>query len=85
MNQQNTIIRVKSGFKGFEEAFNSLPRNKIKDARQELMSRLVWSISVFYYKKRGDTPIWEHELPVIEEVFSRYRVNPWNGESINNN
>lgn len=85
MNQQNTLIRVKSEVRGFEEAFNSLPRNKIKDARQELMLRLSWSISIFYYKKRGDTPIWDHELPIIEEVFSLYSLNAWTGESLNKN
>lgn len=76
MTQQNTTNRVKSDLDGFENAFQSLPHNKLIYVRKELMDRLGWSISVFYYKKRGDTPIWEHEIAVINEIFSRYGIQP---------
>lgn len=82
MNRQNTGKRLKSGRRGFEEAFNCIPRNKILYVRKEIMTRLNWSVSVFYYKKRGDTPIWENEVPVIEQIFSMFRIDPWTGETI---
>lgn len=75
MNQQNSTIRLKSEMKGFEDAFNCLPKNQILPIRQELMRDLDWSLSVFYYKKRGDTPIWEHEVPVIESIFLRFNID----------
>jgi hypothetical protein len=81
MNKQNSIKRVKSRMRDFEEAFDSLPNKKIMAVRQELMRELGWSVSVFYYKKRGDTPIWESEVPVIEEIFRRFNINAWNGQS----
>lgn len=83
MKQQNTMIRVKSEIQGFEEAFNSLPRNQIKPIRQELMRTLGWSVSIFYYKKRGDTSIWEHEVPVIDAIFCRFKIDARTGEPIN--
>lgn len=83
MNQQNSLLRLKSDLKGFNTAFNSLPRNKLIHVRQLLMYRLHWSVSLFYYKKRGDTPIWEHEIPVIDDIFSRYRINYRTGEELN--
>lgn len=81
MNNQNTK-RLKSERRGFEEAFRSIPKNKILYVRKEIMTRLNWSVSLFYYKKRGDTPIWEFEVPVIEEIFSSFRIDPWTGEMI---
>lgn len=84
MNQQNTINRVKSNYNGFEDAFSILPSNKVLPVRKELMNCLDWSVSLFYYKKRGDTPIWEHEVPVIEEIFSQFKINAWTGKPINN-
>lgn len=83
MNQQNSMNRVKSEHRGFREAFESLPSNKIMEVREHLMNRLGWSLSIFYYKKRGDTPIWEHEEPVIEEVFSPFNLHPWIDSQIN--
>jgi len=85
MNHQNTIGRVKSDYQGFNSAFNNLPRSKMMAVRQELMTALHWSVSIFYYKKRGDTPIWEHEVPLITHVFSRFGINAWTGEQINLN
>jgi hypothetical protein len=82
MNQQNTINRVKSGLQGFEMAFNSLPRNQIKAVRQEIMKELGWSVSLFYYKKRGETAIWIHEVPHIETIFCRFNINPYTGQPI---
>lgn len=73
--------RVKSTHRGFEEAFKSVPKNKILRVRQELMIALQWSIALFYYKKRGDTPIWEHEEFIIEQTFKRYRIDAWTGET----
>ena len=74
METQNTIKRVKSGLKGFENAYKSLPYSDIHFVRKQLMERLGWSMSIFGYKKRGDTPIWEHEADVLHEVFSRYGI-----------
>ena len=75
--------RVKSEHHDFSTAYESLPGNKIMEVRQDLMRRLDWSMSVFYYKKRGDTPIWEHEEQIIEEIFRTYNLNPWTGSPIN--
>jgi len=76
MTQQNTINRVKSTLAGFEHSYLSLPHNQLIPVRKELMARLGWSISVFYYKKRGDTPIWEHEVEIINEIFNRFGIKP---------
>lgn len=80
MNQQNSINRLKSEMTGFEDAFNCLPKNQIMPIRMELMKELGWSISMFYYKKRGDTPIWEHEVPLIESVFGRFNIDVCTGQ-----
>ncbi|HEX2968824.1 MAG TPA: hypothetical protein VHO46_06930 [Bacteroidales bacterium] len=74
---RNAQKKVKSELSGFEEAFRSIPKNRILKVRKEIMTRLNWSISLFYYKKRGDTPIWENEVPFLEEIFSEYGINPW--------
>jgi len=74
METQNTTKRVRSGLKGFVNSYASLPHSDIYMVRRELMERLEWSMSVFGYKKRGDTPIWEHEADVIQEIFSRYGI-----------
>lgn len=46
------------------------------------MVRLQWSLSIFYFKKRGDTPIWDYEENVVEEVFRKYGINAWTGEQL---
>lgn len=82
MNRQNTTNRVKVRMRGFSKAFDSLPKNRIKSVREELMGRLKWSLSVFYYKKRGDTPLWEREALVIEEIFKRFGLGEWSDKQI---
>lgn len=84
MNRQNNLIRLKSTMAGFEEAFCCLPSNQIMSVRQELMKKLGWSISIFYYKKRGDTPIWENEASVIESALSKFNIDARTGKPINN-
>lgn len=76
METENTTkrVRVRTGMKGFENSYESLPHNQLINVRDELMGKLNWSISIFYYKKRGDTPIWEHEADVLHDIFSRYGI-----------
>lgn len=83
MTQRNSLKRLKSEMKDFHQAFDTLPRNQTVNVRKELMEKCGWSVSAFYYKKRGDTPIWDSETQVIEEVFSRFKIDPWTGTSIN--
>lgn len=77
----NTLKTVKRSPKvhknGFEKAFEALPYSATKSVRLELMGSLSWSISGFYGKKRGDTPIRENEIPVIETVFAGYGIDAW--------
>lgn len=75
MNQQNTIKRVKSDLRGFDYAFSCLPSNQIKPIRKELMKKLHWSISNFYYKKSGRSQIWKYEKAVIVEVLKRFGID----------
>ncbi len=75
MEQVNTIKRVKSNLAGFLNSYERLPHNEMKSVQRELRERLGWSSSGFAYKKRGDTPIWEHEVAVLHEVFSRYNIS----------
>ena len=86
MTQTNTDktvkINSKAHYKGFEKAFGALPHDHISGVRKELMGNLGWSISLFYYKKRGDTPIRENEVPIIESVFEGFGLNAWTGEKI---
>jgi hypothetical protein len=65
---------------GFEKAFNRLPHKEIRAVRKELMDELGWSIANFYYKKNGDTPVRENEIPVIEGIFKRYDIRVWAGQ-----
>lgn len=68
---------------GFRKAFEALPYREMIPIREEMMRSLGWSLSSFYIKKRGDTPIYENEVPIIEEIFRRHGLNAFTGEKIN--
>jgi len=82
----NTQIRgylsPKIGLKPFQKAFEKLPYNQMRSVKMTLMQELCWSISTFQYKKRGDTPIRENEITVIENIFEGYGIQAWTGERI---
>ena len=82
----NTILRVKKstrvGIKPFQKAFESLPGNQMRPIKVALMDQLGWSITTFQNKKRGDTPIYENEVPVIETIFEGFGLDAWTGEKI---
>lgn len=84
--QNNPLFTVKRSPKvhknGFQKAFEVLPYNAAKSVRLELMARLNWSISGFYGKKRGDTPIRENEVTVIEDIFSSFGIDSGTGKKL---
>jgi hypothetical protein len=86
MELTNTILRVKQspiiGLKPFQKAFEKLPGNEKRPVKLTLMQELGWAVSTFDYKKRGDTPIRENEIPVIEAIFQGFGINAWTGERI---
>lgn len=86
MNISNTAKRSKKAkvvnYNGFSEAFDNLPNKFRATIRRELQKRLGWSISSFYYKRAGDSPLRENEVSVLEEVFKRFDLNPWTGERL---
>ena len=83
----NTIFKVKKSpvveKKSFIKAWLEIPYDEIRrQIRDELMDTLGWAISTFNYKKNGNTPLRENEIPVIQEIFNRFGLNPWTGERI---
>lgn len=86
MQTENTIKKVKRGarvnYHGFLDAYENLPSRHQLQVRRELQKRLHWCPSTFYFKRNGESPLRENEIPIIEEVFQRYRINPRNGERL---
>lgn len=86
MTSTNTAIRVKRTpvvhRNGFRKAFESLPHNEMRSVRDEMREQLGWSISNFQYKKRGESPIWENEAILIENIFQGFGIDAWTGEKI---
>ena len=72
MENANVIRKIRSEMKDFQELFELVPKGKTYEFRRELMLRLNWSVANFYFKRRGDTPIWEGEATVIREVLAKY-------------
>jgi len=75
-------LSPKVNYNGFSDAFENLPSRFRMIARRELQKRLHWSPSSFYYKRSGESPLRENEVPVIQEIFSRFSLNAWTGERI---
>lgn len=86
MEIENAIKKVKRGarvnYNGFVDAYDNLPSRHQITVRRELQKRLHWSHSTFYYKRSGESPLRENEIPIIKEVFQRYGINPWNGQRL---
>ena len=87
MELTNTKKRVKLSrivnYNGFADAFDNMPNKHRLTVRRELQKRLKWSSSSFWYKRVGESPLRENDIPVITEVFNRYNLNPWTGRQIN--
>ena len=73
-------LSPKVSYSGFYAAYNNLPIHAGTLVRRELQKRLSWSIASFYYKRSGESPLRENEVPVIEEIFHRYGLDPWTGQ-----
>jgi len=86
INNQKRVKKLSPivNYNGFQEAWNNLPNRPalLLSIRREFQKRLGWSKSSFNYKRTGESPLRENEIPVIKEVFNRYNINPWNGERI---
>lgn len=86
MQTANTIKRVKLSpvvnYNGFADAFYNLPSRHSLVIRREFQKRLGWSRASFYLKCSGESPIRQNEVPVIQEIFTRFGLNPWTGEKI---
>ena len=82
----NDIKRVKLSpvvnYNGFADAFGNLPNRHSSIVRRELLKRLKCCPRTFFSKKIGEAPIRENEVPIIEEIFSRFGLNAWTGERI---
>lgn len=86
MEITNTLKKAKwspvANYNGFEEAFNNLQYKHTFYVRREIIKRLKWSPRTYNYKRLGETPLRENEIPVIQEIFERYGINPWTGEKL---
>jgi len=86
MEITNTKNRAKLSaivnYNGFADAFGNLPNRHSSIVRRELLKRLKCCPRTFFSKKIGEAPIRENEVPIIEEIFSRFGLNAWNGERI---
>ena len=69
-------------YNGFEEALDNLPHKHFTVVRREIIKRLRWSPRSFGYKRIGEMPLRENEVPVIQEIFSRYHIDAFTGERI---
>ncbi len=78
--QKRVKLSAKVNYNGFAEAFENLPKRASLIVRRELQKRCHWSQSSFYFKKSGESPLRENEIPVIRDVFARYHLDPWTGE-----
>jgi hypothetical protein len=81
-NVKRGKLSPKVNWNGFNDAFNNLPHKYILIVRRELQKKLGWSPRTFSYKRSGEYPLRENEVPVIQEIFARFGLNSWTGERI---
>ena len=87
MEKVNSQKRVKKlspivNYNGFEAASDNVPKKAYENIRREIIKRLGISPASYNYKRKGESPLRENEVPVIQEIFSRFSLNAWNGERI---
>jgi hypothetical protein len=65
---------------GFKKAFQALPYNSIREAREKIMFECDWSRATFGKKRQGIIPYTRFERQFITEFFAKYNLDAWSGE-----
>lgn len=80
MNGNNSTIVVKTGFK---KGYVRLPEIDQIELKDEMMIQADWSLSTFYNKMKGTRRLRKPEIPIVEEVFQKFGIDPWTGDRTN--
>ena len=91
---ENTVIRVKKSaiaksrktdkeYSGFSVAYDNLPFRFRSPVKDQIVRETGWSPANFHYKRRGDSPLREDEIPVIERAFAEAGIDWLTGKPIN--
>lgn len=71
----NTKNMVKKGVKihceGFQVVWDDLPARLKLKMRREFQSRAMIAPATFYYKMRGESPIYQFEDNILADIFRR--------------
>jgi hypothetical protein len=80
MTESNSTMVVKEGFL---KGYTRLPGFEQRELRDGLMEKTGWCISTFYHRCNGRIALKPLEIPVVEELFKQYNIDPWTGERLN--
>jgi len=75
--------KISRNYSGFKVASGKVPKEAYESIRREIIKRLGISPASYNYKRIGESPLRESEVPVIQEIFSRYHIDAFTGEKIN--
>jgi hypothetical protein len=67
---------------GFKEAFDSLPHNKRKEAREGICKVCYWNLRTFMIKKTGSRYFTVFEAREIEKFFAANKLDAWTGSQL---
>lgn len=66
----------------FRDAYDKLSKKDKVELQDTICALIGWSVTTFWTRANGVHPVKESEVPVIEEVFARYNIDPWKGSEI---
>jgi len=74
--------KISRNYSGFKVASGKVPKEAYESIRREIIKRLGISPASYNYKRIGESPLRENEVPVIQEIFARFGLNAFTGERI---
>ena len=74
--------KISRNYSGFKVASGKVPKEAYESIRREIIKRLGISPASYNYKRIGESPLRESEVPVIQEIFARFGLNAFTGERI---
>lgn len=80
LTNMETQVNTENVVKGFQAGYDELSRLHKAHVRYAIMSRCDLSYHSFYQRMSGRSRVMKLEIPVIENIFAEYNINPWTGE-----
>ena len=74
--------KLSRNYSGFKVASGKVPKEAYESIRREIIKRLGISPASYNYKRVGESPLRENEVPVIQEIFARFGLDAFTGERI---